>query len=226
MRKIEEDTFSACTGLERVALHNVVGAIGPRAFQGCAALKSIHLPLLCKTIAEVAFDSSIEIVASKISRARKYVTYLRFRPVIAHDVVSQSLMVPLGPGSTHEAFYRQDALAETVERFEVRHPGYEEKMTVTPAESSSAIPSRFSLSGDVYTRLSDHPGPVRIMLAGDLMARLKQQMAALDGVAYSFDSSFDYVRELISTSDLAVGNLETMVSVSAPIAREQEYVDA
>ncbi len=228
VRKIDEGTFSGCVRLESIALHNLVRTIGSGAFKNCPALESIRLPLLCKTIAGDAFDSSIEIVASKASYASKYATeaQLRFRAVLARDVVSPSHMIPRPVDAHYEAFYEEEAVDEAVERFEVRHPSYLMKTDLASAKTVDFTPSRFSLRGHVYTRLSDHRGPVRIMLVGDLMARSKQQSAALDGDEYCFDSSFDYVRELISASDLTVGNLETMVSSSAPTTHEREFVDA
>lgn len=229
VRKVEASSFKGCISLQRVEFHNVVNEIGTHAFYGCIALQSVRLPLLCKKIGNEAFDPRTELVASASAYAAKYAERngLSFRAVSTEDLESRSMMVPRGPDESHKSFYSRDELEKIVERFEMRHPSYSEneKARHVPADTT-IIPSRFRLHNERYANTSGNPNSVRIMMVGDLMARYRQQVAAWTGTSYSFDFSFDFVRDLIHQSDLAIGNLESMVSPSAPTTHEVEHINA
>ena len=64
-----------------------------------------------------------------------------------------------------------------------------------------------------------------LLLAGDLMCQRRQQRAAFDGKKYDFNYAFDYIRDILNSADVVIGNLETPVSTSAPLATEQRSVN-
>lgn len=65
-----------------------------------------------------------------------------------------------------------------------------------------------------------------IIMVGDLMCTSAQQrVQGKDTGNYNFNESFTYVRDLIMDSDLAVGNLETLLSSSWPYMCEEAYID-
>lgn len=64
-------------------------------------------------------------------------------------------------------------------------------------------------------------------MVGDVMATHRQQVAAArGGEDFDFSFGFEHIRGLLSRSDLAIANLESMVSPSAPYALEREHVNA
>ena len=68
----------------------------------------------------------------------------------------------------------------------------------------------YRYDGDAYTGAEIHRATV--MLTGDLMCLSAQQAAVSRGGTYDFRGSFRYVKNIFAQSDLAIGNLETMVS--------------
>ncbi|MCD7744604.1 MAG: CapA family protein [Lachnospiraceae bacterium] len=65
-----------------------------------------------------------------------------------------------------------------------------------------------------------------IMMVGDMMCTGKQtRLAATDDGTYNFNDSYEYVSDLISQSDFAIGNLETMLSSSWPYMCNEAYID-
>lgn len=60
------------------------------------------------------------------------------------------------------------------------------------------------------------PEQLNLLLAGDLMCQRRQQKAAFDGKEYDFSYAFDYIREILDSGDIVIGNLETPVSTSKP----------
>lgn len=62
-----------------------------------------------------------------------------------------------------------------------------------------------------------------VLITGDITCFDKQLQAALCSGVYNFDASFEMVKNIFAQSDLAVGNLETMIFPSAPY-RSEKYV--
>ena len=62
------------------------------------------------------------------------------------------------------------------------------------------------------------PEPTRatIMVVGDLLCLGAQISVAKKGSSYEFDYCFDEIRDTISSADLAIGNLETLVAEGYP----------
>ena len=65
-----------------------------------------------------------------------------------------------------------------------------------------------------------------IMMVGDMMCGLKQQTTQYnERTGYCFNDSFQYVREVTSASDLAIGNLETLLASGWPYMENECYID-
>lgn len=62
-----------------------------------------------------------------------------------------------------------------------------------------------------------------VMITGDIACSEKQLQAAFCSDVYNFDASFEVVKNIFSQSDLAVGNLETMIYPPAPY-RSEKYM--
>ena len=63
---------------------------------------------------------------------------------------------------------------------------------------------------------------IEIIIGGDLMCQRRQQREAMQNGRFDFHYQFDYVRELISGADLAIGNLETSISAEHPLSMERK----
>jgi poly-gamma-glutamate capsule biosynthesis protein CapA/YwtB (metallophosphatase superfamily) len=64
-----------------------------------------------------------------------------------------------------------------------------------------------------------------IMMVGDMMCTGTQQaMQGYETGNYNFNESYDGVKSLIQSADLAVGNLETVLSSAWPYMHEESYV--
>lgn len=73
---------------------------------------------------------------------------------------------------------------------------------------------------------ADTDGSAVIMMTGDMMCTGTQQKAVDDGTGnFNFNESFSMVRDIISSSDFAIGNLETLLSSSWPYMCEEAYVN-
>lgn len=64
-----------------------------------------------------------------------------------------------------------------------------------------------------------------LMFVGDLMCLPSQQKAVRDEFGFDFNGSYSLVRNILTCSDLSVGNLETILSASNPYAYEEEMVE-
>jgi len=93
-----------------------------------------------------------------------------------------------------------------------------------PAPLAPVAPPRFMLSEDgVYRSVSSDSGKgqATIMLGGDLMCLGSQQTRAVRKDTWDFNASFTYLSPLLAQSDLAIGNLETLLSCSNPYSIEK-----
>ncbi len=61
-----------------------------------------------------------------------------------------------------------------------------------------------------------------LMFTGDLMCLGGQQNAAKKGKSFDFTPSFTYVKRILNSADLVVGNLETLISPSNPYTYQQK----
>lgn len=225
--EISEGVFKGCSNLKDVRLHNKVSFIGKEAFSGCVSLKKIRMPQALEEIDETSIPKTVELVCNdetKIVLEAKGYTMLK--TVGVADCLPSSKMIPRAGDETTVSFYTEEVLEKSIEFYEIRTP-------VDPVGVKSAdrinmgAPSRFSLVEDVYTSTSDKKqNHAKIMMTGDLMARPNQISGALteDG-KYSFDNAFDLVKDIIGEADLAIGNMEAMISRSYAYSDKEPYND-
>lgn len=223
VRELPKAAFKGCASLERVEMHNVVHTIGDEAFANCPSLSEIAVPLLCREIGKKAFDEATTIVSSKRAPAAAYARTNGYRHEVLPTItgVLDSAMVP----GTPERFYSDEGLRQAVRRYELRHPAYD-LVDRAPEPVTEVEPPRFSRTEGGYSNGSTD-GRASIMMVGDVMATHRQQAAAANGEGeFDFSFSFEHVSELLSRSDLAIANLESMISPSAPYTLEREHVNA
>lgn len=105
--------------------------------------------------------------------------------------------------------------------------------TPKPTEAATPRPTKTPKPTSSYTATPD-PGPadpedITLMFVGDLMCLSAQQNGAMHqasgGAEYDFKPSFEYVRPLLSSADMAFGNLETTLSDSWPYAAQEKIID-
>lgn len=62
---------------------------------------------------------------------------------------------------------------------------------------------------------------VTVMLTGDIMCQPMQQKTAFNGKSYNFKPTFQYVRPIFKQAYIVIGNLETLISKSSPLSKNQ-----
>lgn len=221
--------FENCGRLGTVWLHSGIAAVGERAFSGCTELKELRLPRALTSLGEGAFDLAIRLITEPGSPARSEVERQGFSTDIC-EVPAQRITSSLGDEegiTVSDLLTRPELLRDIQERYEIRPPVDEVERDVRRADNVRASSSRFTRVGNVYRSeaTSDEDADVVIAMVGDIMCGFRQQRSAVDDLSYDFEASFEYVHELLSQSDLAVGNLESMVSEVYPFMHERLYVD-
>ena len=228
VREIRSSTFEGCSCLQEVTLHMNMRSIGAHAFSGCSALKGIRLPESLEKIAAGAFDDSCEITAEAESKGADYAEQYGnpFALVPAHVSLGDSRMVPaVSVESEETSFFSVDQLEAAELVYQVRTPITHISRERQPAP---VTPARFSLDGDIYRNApagDGHAGTARIVMVGDLMCRFAQQTFARHDGQYDFSKGFEHIRDAIQDSDLAIGNMETLVSESTPYMSETRYIE-
>lgn len=88
-----------------------------------------------------------------------------------------------------------------------------------------AAPCRYHKNGEAWEYTGGKPGEARIMCAGDLMCEPAMSRAAFHNDKWFFEQCFSHVRRVFEKSDLAIGNLETMVCTNAPYAIDKHLIN-
>ena len=86
-------------------------------------------------------------------------------------------------------------------------------VTATPAPTPVSTPTPTPVS---TTTVEPEPLRVTVMATGDLMCLAGQLSAAHVGGGYDFDYVFSEVKDILSSADLTVGNLETLIAKGHP----------
>lgn len=112
---------------------------------------------------------------------------------------------------------------EFLEKYEVKKPDYDyivrEHNKMADLRFS---PARYERAGEWWkAKENGEKSKIRIMVAGDITCFGRQLDDAKTDDGWDFNYEFDKVRPLFATSDLAVGNLETMVFPEAPFRSEK-----
>jgi len=233
---INESVFLNCTSLQKVHVHNGLAQIKTGAFLGCKRLGEMKLPLTLKEIAVGAFEANTVIICEEISYAYKFAieNNLLAKAVIKLEDMPKlsSQMIPYSIGEfidfdKHTPFYNDDDLTTTIEKFEMRMPSYKPIQRPFLPAPSLVKSARYEFkNGAYYNKNKSTQNRAVIMMTGDLMCRKQLQKQAYKSGNYHFDNSFYFVKDILAQSDFAVGNMETMISPSAPFTCEREYVNA
>ncbi|MBT3320364.1 MAG: CapA family protein [Clostridia bacterium] len=99
----------------------------------------------------------------------------------------------------------------------------EQTTTPTPTPAPTLIPA-----GTPMPTSGPEPTPppttqASIMAVGDLMCLSAQLSSARIGGEYVFEQSFAQIKPIISSADLAMGNLETLVAQDYPFTARRKY---
>lgn len=228
---IGEGTFKNCKALTTVYTHNLLREIKNEAFYGCENLKVIKLPVFTRKIGRNAFNSLTCIHCEKAAFAATYASrnYLSCRYIeesapslFSHMIPAQSKRAKL---NNHPLFYTEQDLRECQEKFEMRPPSY--KKSEKSFRTAEAIESsRFDYANGMYTNKNrSQKSRAVIMMAGGLLCGARHQETSFDSGKYFFDTNFLLIKDLLKQSDFAIATLESMVSPSAPLTAEVEYVN-
>lgn len=97
-----------------------------------------------------------------------------------------------------------------------------------PLEALSAIVSDYAQdeNGVWSNAKAKQDNDAVIMMVGDMMCTGAQQAKqGYDTGNYNFNESFDGVKSIIESADLAIGNLETVLSSAWPYMHEEGYIE-
>lgn len=229
IREIKRSLCEGCTSLESVWLHSRLEAIEDSAFVGCSALDEIKLPASVETVGHRAFEPQTTIVCIKDSRSDQFAVenqnpirhgYLPDGPIVSQLGVASD-------NSVADLLDDQEALRGLLDRYEIRPPMLETTVAASEAGEVETEPPRFEYSDGIYRAKVSHRGDktLTVAMVGDLMCGFRQQRSARQSQPIDFNQSFDHVRPILKSADLAIGNLETMVSPSYPTMDVRMYAD-
>ena len=225
---IRTETFAGCASLYEITFHTQLKRIMTEAFARCSSLSRVRLPESLSEIQSGAFDVTCTLVVEPGSTGESYANKFNNPLVVVPDSVNVacSKMVPVqNDAPIHTPFYSEEELCNAEQAYQVRTPiDYR-----TRGEQEYPVsPSRYVLNGDTYVLQGDaesKAGSADIVMVGDLMCRFAQQRFAKNGDRFDFNFEFDGVRDIIQSSDLAIGNMESLVSSSSPYMSESRYVE-
>ena len=112
------------------------------------------------------------------------------------------------------------------ELYEVRTPGYKSVNRNYLPPLGSISEARYVLQDGIYVnpKASDS-GKAVINIVGDLMCHTDQQKVAKKNNTFNFNENFYFVKDIFKKSDFVIGNLETMLSQTAPYRYERPTID-
>ncbi len=226
VRAIPSHAYKGCTSLERVLLHNAVQTIGEHAFEGCSALTTVRMPSSVTSLGSHAFPENTTLLYGSGARvpAVESGDVWSSKHLSSYQLSCSSRMIPAS-GEPVSPFYTEDELRQAIEMYELRDAT---PRSSRPAYADASATARFTLEDDLYVAQdTTREGYATIVMAGDLMCRQGQQRAAhtKDQKAYDFSGCFEGVSSILASSDLAIGNMESMVSHSSILSDEKDLID-
>ncbi|MGO1768337.1 MAG: CapA family protein [Microbacterium sp.] len=227
--KLPRGVFRGCTALETVWLHAGITEIGAGAFAACRELDRISVPAATETIGEGAFPAQVTIVCAEGSAARAHAESagLRTSDATAVGEPIHSAFGATASPTVADVVASPESTQAFLDRYALRPAAEPIARPDTEMIDRPSSPSRFRLRDGVYEPIagSDAGGEVTLSMVGDLMCRFRQQETALVDGEFDFSESFRDVKPLLEDSDLAIGNLEAMLSTSVPYMFESKYVE-
>lgn len=228
VKKIPENAFKGCKSIKKIWFHNEIKRIENNAFYGCSNLKIVKLPRNMKFIGDNVFDESIRIqcYSGMLDEVVEKLQKFDIEKIDDEILTFDSKMIPRENRESRYdgSFYSEEELDLAVKKYEFRTPCRD--VFTRSLRDSNIIDSRYSLKNGEYIYNSKTPkSSVKIIMTGDLMCRASQVKSAWERGAYNFDASFEYVRGILSDSDLTIGNMESMISESSIYTDESYFLD-
>jgi poly-gamma-glutamate capsule biosynthesis protein CapA/YwtB (metallophosphatase superfamily) len=91
------------------------------------------------------------------------------------------------------------------------------KSNIQNHKSDIVTPPPDNLGTSPYLGQKDSVQTLRLMFAGDIMSQLSQiESAEIDGGRYDYTPCFQYIRPILETADVAIGNLECTLLPKPP----------
>lgn len=223
VKTIPSCAYKDCVSLERVLLHNAVRTVDECAFEGCDALRSVRMPASITSIGSNAFSKNTTLLydSDKGFPTVESGEVWSSEHIPSHHLSYSSEMIP---GSS-KSFYSEDDLQKAIEMYELRSCT---PRALRPAYADASSTTRFTLEDGIYvSKSSSKDSQVTIIMAGDLMCRPGQQRAASNEEqgTYDFSDCLSGISDILSSSDLAIGNMESMVSRSSALSDVKDFID-
>lgn len=219
VKKVPANAYKGCTSLEDVYFHNEIDEIGECAFKDCKGLKKVRLPESLKKMGKDAFDDGTILV---VDEAFDKSILVNEYEVIAEDAIE--LDTKMIPGTeSQKSFYTESDLIKATEQYELRCPVEHDK-THNVVESP-IVPSRYTLEDGWYKNKSNGSQKAKLLMTGDLMCTYHMIRITKNERNSNYDDFFNPVKEILSDSDLTIGNLEIVTSETASYCNETVYVD-
>lgn len=225
---LNDGLFQGCGELNTVWLHSRIKCLGDRVFEGCRSLSEIRIPGSVVSVGKDCFPDRTKVLCEEGSLP-VFSPETWVEPVASVQDAGR-VFAAMGAGGGERDIERLLSdpmrLGELVDAYQIR-PAVDEVDRVALSRAENTRPARFTFDDGVYK--ADAPtsegGEFSIVLTGDLMCRVFQQQHALQDSIYDFSPEFESVARILRASDLAIGNMETMVAESFPFMREKQYVD-
>lgn len=227
--KLSRGVFEGCAALETVWLHGGITDIGADAFAGCDAIERLAVPTSVDTIGTGAFPSRATIVCQEGSAARVHAESAGLHVsdgTAAEEHIHSAFGASASP-TVADVLASPEATQAFLDRSALRPAADPVDRPDSEMIDRPSSPSRFQLRDGAYEPVADSgsEGEVTLSMVGDLMCRFGQQTSALVDGRFDFSESFRDVKPILETSDLAIGNLEAMLSTSIPYMLEAKYVE-
>jgi len=229
IRRIQKRTFAGCTALRSLSLHRNLRRIDSGAFSGCSALTRVRMPDSVTRIADSAFArTSVSFICETADSAPYQYAEGKGIPASVSSALAPDLcssMKDYSDPREYTPFYTKAQLqqAELAGEFRPAFPSLTMRRKRAPG---SAAQARYTCRDGIYTkRDSSRSNHARIVMTGDVMCKTLTQNSAFNGKTYDFSACFAHVKPVLAQSDLAICNLETMLSRCCPLNRDVGFSD-
>lgn len=224
---IRKRTFYGCSSLHTLTVHDLLKQVDEEAFANCTALKKMRISAsLTKIGKDIFAGSKVCIVCEEDSQISRYAEkYGIERKLLPKEMAGvSSMMIPFDKQDAYKPYYTEEEAIAIEEKCELR-PAVIEKITRKRVKAPDTI-SKYQCQDGIYKKKEETEiGRAKILMTGDLMCKQNHQSYAKEGESYNFDGAFQYVKDILQTGDLVIGNMESMTAPSLPYTCERPYVN-
>lgn len=225
--KILEKTFYGCESMQMVTVHNRLKKVENEAFAKCRSLKRMRISQSVTSIGKDVFSGTeVSIICEKDSEICRYAQKYGIKKKILSNESNElsSMMRPYQAPEEYKPYYTKKDAQTMEEKCELR-PAVIDKADRKRIHVDQPH-SRYILENGIYKskdkKKQDH---AKIFMTGDLMCKQNHQNYARQDGKYCFEEAFQYVKEILKTGDLVIGNMESMAAPSLPYTCESPYVN-